>query len=258
LRALVAGLAAGHPRRGLARALGPDARRASLDALVALARRHRTRSTLFVKTVGPGSPEDVPYRVDGALRTHLCGLAADGFEVGLHPGYATHDHAGRLAAERARLAQAVGAAPTAVRSHFLRWTEPTTPRLYARAGFRLDGTLGFAEDVGFRRGTAHPFRLWDAAAGAATDLWEMPLAAMDTTLFTHLGLDDTDAAGRLDAVLAEARRAGGVAVVLWHPAMDGDSAWARRLGVLDRAIGRAVNEGSALGPLGSLLDSWIG
>jgi hypothetical protein len=258
LRALAAGLVTGRPRRALTRAFGPDPRRASVDALVALARRHGTRSTLFVKTVGPGSPEDVPYRIDGALGAHLRALTADGFEVGLHPGYASHDHPGRLAAERGRLAAALGVAPTSARSHFLRWSEPTTPRLYARAGFRVDSTLGFAEAVGFRRGTSHPFRLWDPAADAPTDLWEMPLAAMDTTLFTHLGLSDEAAAYRLAAVLAEARRAGGGAVVLWHPAMDGDPAWARRLDVLDHAVGQAARDGAAVGPLGALLGAWAG
>ncbi len=256
LRAFVGEAVRGRPRRALARALGPDARAASVEALVALARRHDARSTLFVKTVGPGSPEDVPYRIDAALRARLRGLAAEGFEVGLHPGYASHDHGGRLAAERARLAEALGAPPAAVRSHFLRWHEPTTQRLYARAGFRLDSTLGFAETTGFRRGTCHPFRLWDA--GAATDLWELPLAAMDTALFTHLGLSDGDAAARLAAVFAEARRAGGVAVVLWHPAMDADPAWARRLGVLDRALTQARADGAAVGPLGALLSAWTG
>ena len=264
LRAFAAEMLRGQSRRALARALGPDARRASLDALVGLARRHGTRATLFVKTVGRGSPEDVAYRVEGAFQARLRRLADDGFEVGLHPGYASHDHAGRLAAERARLGAALGSAlpfePRLVRSHFLRWSGPTTPRLYARSGFSLDSTLGFADEVGFRRGTAHPFRVWDARANAgvgdASDLWEAPLAAMDTALFTHLGLDAEAAGRRLDAVFDAARRGGGVAVLLWHPAMDGNPAWTRQLDVLDHALGRAARDGAALGPIGSLVDAW--
>lgn len=260
LRAFAGETIRGQPRRALARALGPDARRASLDALVGLARRHSTRSTLFVKTVGRGSPEDVPYQIDGAFQARLSRLAGDGFEVGLHPGYASHDHAGRLAAERARLGWALGFEPRLVRSHFLRWSDPTTPRLYARSGFTLDSTLGFADDVGFRRGTAQPFRLWDAraggGAGAASRLWEVPLAAMDTALFTHLGLDAAAAGRRLDAVFAAARRGGGVAVLLWHPAMDSNPAWTRQLDVLDHAVGRAAQDGAALGTIGALVDAW--
>jgi hypothetical protein len=256
LRAAAAELLRGRPRRALARGLGPDARRASIDALAALARRHGARSTLFVKTVGRGSPEDVPYHLGPALAQHLSSLAADGFEVGLHPGYATHDHAGRLAAERDRLAHALGEAPHSVRSHFLRWHAPTTPRLYRAAGFTRDSTLGWSDAPGFRRGTAHPFRLWDRSAGQPTDLWEWPLAAMDTALFTHLGLSDDAAAERLAGVFAEARRGGGCAVVLWHSAMDADPAWTRRLGVLDAALAQARADGAAVGSLAGLARRW--
>ena len=261
LRALAGGILHRDARR-IRDALGPDPRRASVDALAALARRHGVRSTLFVKAVragavGAGSPEDVPYRLHGAVGRRLRALVDGGFEAGLHPGYASHDHAGRIAAERDRLAAAVGAAPRAVRSHFLRWTEPTTPRLYRQAGFEIDSTLGFAESPGFRRGTAHPFRLWDTRAGRAADLWEMPLAAMDAALFTHLELSDDDAAERLGDVLATARRGGGCAVLLWHPAMDGNPAWSRRLDVLDHAVGQARRDGAAVGPLGTLLRAWV-
>ena len=258
VRTLVGGMLRGSPRRALAGALGPDARRASVDALIGLARRHGVRSTLFVKTVRPGSPHDVPYRLRGApFGARLRGLVADGFEAGLHPGYHSHDHAARVAAERDRLGAAAGHVPRVVRSHFLRWHAPTTPRLYERAGFEIDSTLGFAETPGFRRGTAHPFRLWDLSAGRDAGLWEMPLAAMDATLFTYLGLSDDAAAERLAAVLGAARRGGGCAVLLWHPAMDGNPAWSRRLNVLDHAVGQARRDGAAVGPLGTLLRAWV-
>jgi hypothetical protein len=256
LRSVAADLLRRQPRRALTRGLGPDARRASRDALVALARRHSARSTLFVKTVGPGSPDDVPYRLTPRLAQELRRLTADGFEVGLHPGYATHDHAARLAGERDRLAHVLGAPPQSVRSHFLRWHAPTTPRLYRAAGFARDSTLGWSEAPGFRRGTAHPFRLWDSGVGQATDLWEWPLAVMDTALFTHLGLSDEAAAERISAVFAEARRGGGCAVVLWHPAMDESPAWTRSHAVLDTALAQARADGAVVGSLAGLASRW--
>lgn len=245
----------GRPRRAFRRALGPDARWESIRRLRAVAERHGVRSTWFVKG-GAWAPEDVPVRLDRRFRGRLRSLSAAGHAVGWHPGYGAHDHAGRLALERGRLGAALGHAPTVARTHFLRWAEPATPRLLLANGVRIDSTLGFAEHEGFRRGTAHPFRLYDVAADRATDLWEMPLAAMDTTLYTHRSLSDEAAAGALAAVVGAARRAGGVAVVLWHNSLDGDPAWGRRLHAFDQQVGQALAEGAAVAPLPHLLRAW--
>ena len=255
LAALAGEAARGRPGLALRRALGPDARWRSVGALRALAERHGTRATWFAKP-GAWAPEDVPTPLGRRYRRLLRSLEADGHAVGWHPGYGAHDHAGRLEAERARLAAALGHAPTVVRTHFLRWTEPATPRLLLANGVRIDSTLGFAEHEGFRRGTAHPFRVYDVAADRVTDLWEAPLAAMDTTLYTHRGLSDGAAADALAETLRAARLSGGVAVVLWHNSLDGDPAWGRRLHTLGQQVGQALRDGAAVGPLPDLLRAW--
>ena len=256
-RALAGAL--GRGGAGLGRALGPDARWRSALALRDLARRRGVRSTWFVKP-GAWAPEDLGVDLGaGRVRRFLRGLEAEGHAVGWHPGYGAHDHAARLRAERARFADAVGHAPRLARTHFLRWSEPATPRLLARAGVRVDSTLGFSRHEGFRRGTSHPFRVFDVGAGRATNLWETPLAVMDTTLVAHRGLDDEAAAPAVAAVLDAARRAGGCAVVLWHNDLGGaGGAWSRRLSVLDHAVGQALAAGAAVAPLDRLLDAWAG
>ncbi len=251
-RAFVGEMLRGRPAEAFSRGFGADARRESVLALADLARRHGTRSTFFWKG-GATAPEDVAYRLDAAL---LARLAADGFEGGLHPSYHAHGHSARLADERDRVARAAGGRRVGVRAHFVRGSEPAPPAPDEAAGLRLDSTLGWSEAPGFRRGTAAPFRLYSLADERATDLWEMPLAVMDTTLFTHLALPDDEAAARVADVFAAARAVGGCAVVLWHPAMDGDPAWARRLDVLDHAVGQARAEGARIGPLHTLCTAW--
>ena len=248
LRALAADAAGGRAVSGLWRALGPDPRRESARDLVALARRHGLRSTLFAKA-GASGPEDVPAETerDGPW---LRSLAADGFEVGLHPSMEASGDGARLARERQRLGAATGQAPSLVRSHYLRWDPAVTPALYATGGFGVDSTLGWSAEVGFRRGTAHPFRLWDGATGGPSALWEAPLAAMDTTLFAHQALAPQAAGERLDEAMEAARRARGLAVVLWHNAMADLGLWRARLDVLDQAVGRAIRDGAAVLPLG--------
>ncbi|MFN3597222.1 MAG: DUF7033 domain-containing protein [Rubricoccaceae bacterium] len=250
LRAALGALRREGPRAGAARLLRPgDPRAESLAALERLARRLGTQATFFVKA-GASAPEDVPYRLR-PLRPWLQRLAAEGFGIGLHPSYRAPLEPARLAAERDRLARALGRAPALARAHFLRWQDPVTPEALVAAGFAADATLGFAEHEGFRCGTAHPFRAYDFAADAPRALTAWPLAVMDTTLFGYRALGDAAAARALGAVLDAARRAGGCAVVLWHnDAGDAPPArWARRLALLEAALGEARATGAHLGPL---------
>ncbi|MEL6615554.1 MAG: hypothetical protein AAFQ43_07440 [Bacteroidota bacterium] len=252
LRAALGDTARGRPASALRRALGPDARRRSARALADLARRHDIRSTLFAKA-GQSGPEDVraePERDASWLR----GLADDGFEIGLHPSMQAATDGARLRAERQRLERALGRPLAAVRSHYLRWDPAVTPALYAAEGFGLDSTLGWSEGPGFRRGTAHPFRLWDADEERPSSLWEAPLAFMETPILEPLRLDpglvlwlepDLVVMSALNQVFEVARQVNGVAVVLWHNAMSDERLWRRTVEVLDELLGRARDQGAS-------------
>ena len=253
LRAFLGDASRGDLRRGLTRGLGMDWRRESAQVLIRLAERHGIRSTLFVKA-GESGREDVAASPE-RHREWLRDLRERGFEIGLHPSIQAATDGARLKRERDRLAAVLGHTPTLVRSHYLRWEEPITPQIYARAGFAADATLGWAEAPGFRRGTAHPFRLWDAASASPSSLWELPLAAMDTTLFEHQHLSHGDAEASLLAVCKAARQSGGLAVLLWHNSMSEGARWTRRLDALDRVIGHARDTGAALLTLGQALEA---
>lgn len=257
LRALAGGLARGDVRDAVRRALGPDRRWTTTEALAVLGRRHGAAATWFVKP-GRWAPEDLPVDVTAASADRLRALVTDG-EIGWHPGYGVHGEPARWDAEADRFEAAVGHAPALARTHFLRWADPETPRALAARGVGIDSTLGFAEHEGFRRGTSHPFRLYDLDADRVTDLWEVPLAVMDTTLTDYRGLGAEAGGAALRAVLDAARRRGGVAVVLWHNQVGTDDAgWDTWVDTLDRELGRARADGARLGPLGGLLRAWRG
>ncbi|MEM1042550.1 MAG: polysaccharide deacetylase family protein [Bacteroidota bacterium] len=230
----------------------PNPRKRSLERMAEAERRRGVGATYFFKTAAR-SPWDVPYPAyDPWLRRFIADLG-DGFEVGLHPSYFAHDHPGHLAEERSRLAALAGAPPTAVRQHFLRWTE-ATPRLHAAAGFRLDSTLGFARQPGFRRGTCFPFPLFDLEANAPLDLWELPLAVMDTTLFAHLGLAPDAAEAAILGLFAACRRVGGVCVVLWHNTVYDEVDYPGQAAVFERTLDRALADGAAVLSLRDVLE----
>lgn len=253
---LARALRAGRVGEGLRALASGDARWEALPAFQALAEAHGARATWFFKA-GASTPHDVPYRLEAPrLRRFLETLRGSGHEVGLHPSYAAFDHPCRLAAERDRLARVTGEAPGSVRTHFLRWAEPTTPRLLAAAGFDLDSTLGFSRREGFRRAVATPFRLYDAQADRPLGLRELPLAVMDTTLFEHAALGPETAEARAWAVCDAARRANGCAVLLWHNGPTDPREAATRFAVLARLLDRARADGALVAGLREAVSAW--
>lgn len=193
-----------------------DVFRRAFERMPAETARRGGTATFFLKT-GAHGPHDVPYDGDGAyVRARVQALEAGGFEVGLHPSYHAFDHPGYLREEYDRLARLTAAPPVSVRTHYLRFDPVLTPRLLVATGFRIDSTLGFADHEGFRHGTCLPFQLYDVAADRPLDLWEMPLAFMESVLFNRRGLDGEQALAVTRDLLATCRRFGGVAVGLWH------------------------------------------
>ncbi len=172
-------------------------------------------ATYFLKA-GATSDQDVDYSLTSRYaQRKLAELKAAGFEIGLHPSYHAHTHARHLQAERDRLVAAAGA-PVSVRQHYLRWEAQRTPRLQQQAGFLIDSTLGFAEHEGFRNSTCRPFQLFDIGENAPLDLWEMPLALMESALFNRRMLEGEAAWEATRHILDTCRRFGGACVMLWH------------------------------------------
>ena len=174
------------------------------------------RATYFFKG-GAHGPQDVAYALSGRfVRAFMAQLRTAGFDIGLHPSFHAHTHPGYLRAEREALRVAAGVRLSSVRTHYLRYEAPTTPRLLDEADFAIDSTLGFAEHEGFRRGTCHPFQLYDLDADRPLELWECPLILMESAVFNRRHLTGDAARAATTALLDQCRRFGGLAVALWH------------------------------------------
>ena len=222
---------AAHEARGLARVplhklrgTDPNWRFAEI---VAEESAHDARSTFFL-LAGHG------HRADGAapeaydrLRPQLVETLLEiGAEVGLHGSYLAAEDLGRLARERALLAQLDGPL-IGHRYHYLRVDPHRNLAPLAGIGFRYDTSLGFPDALGFRAGIAHPFRPWDFARDRPADLVEVPLAVMDVTLADerYAGLSAAAAKPRVLALLDSAAEHGAAFSILWHPErFDGPSA----------------------------------
>lgn len=138
-------------------------------------------------------------------------LAEQGNEIGVHGIDAwCSDERGRV--EKGRVADTVGCEPRGIRMHWL-YFDAQSPQKLEAAGYDYDSTVGYNETVGFRAGTAQVFR-----APGTKNLAELPLIAMDTALFypSHLDLGPAEAEQRLDLIVEELRRWGGVLTINWH------------------------------------------
>jgi len=102
------------------------------------------------------------------------------------------------------------------RNHYMKLEIPLTWRNLASAGFEYDSTLGYADTIGFRNGMCHPFKPYDLETDSSIDLVEIPLALMDTTLYSYLGLDSEAAWKLSEGLVDRVEQLGGVLTVLWH------------------------------------------
>jgi hypothetical protein len=184
--------------------------------LAKLSKRHNLKSAFYFMAARPEMP-DVGYDVvQPKVRNCIKWLQDSGFETGFHPGYYTYRDWGRFDEERNRLGRVADIHGKGGRQHVLRFDVPTTWRLWERARFDYDSTLGFADHEGFRCGTCHPFRPFDVELQRVLDLWERPLIAMETTLRVYRSLSTDQAESSVRMLVDRCKRVDGCFVLLWH------------------------------------------
>jgi hypothetical protein len=143
-------------------------------------------------------------------------LRREGAEIGIHPGYDTFGSTDTLLEEVARLSEAIGTtADIGGRQHYLRWT-PDTWAAWEQAGLVYDGTVGFADGIGFRAGTAYPYHPWLTDEDRELTLLEVPLVVMDCAPIAYMGLGEGETLSRVGDLVARCRDTGGVFSLLWH------------------------------------------
>lgn len=136
--------------------------------------------------------------------------------VGLHPSYASNVSDKRLSEEKQRLAQITGKTVSESRQHFLKLALPQTYNRLIAEGFTKDYTLGYADQPGFRAGTAHPFFFFDLDRNEATTYKLIPFAYMDGTLNEYLGLSIAESNAVVKTLADEVKAYGGVFCFIWH------------------------------------------
>lgn len=136
--------------------------------------------------------------------------------IGIHPSYRSVETPEMIGKEKKRLEQISGATIQKSRQHFLRLRLPGTYRALEAAGIREDYSMGYADAIGFRAGTAFPFRWYDLEMERATELVVYPFQAMDVTLRQYLAMSPEEAMNALSGLLEKVRQTGGRFCTVWH------------------------------------------
>jgi peptidoglycan/xylan/chitin deacetylase (PgdA/CDA1 family) len=181
-------------------------------------------STFFVipRAGDPGRVQDGSAPARRATRYNLFDIAdqlrrlrSSRHEVGLHGIDAWRD------VESARTEKAAVEDATTgnsqesvagVRMHWLYFNE-FSPGILDATGFAYDSSIGFNDTAGYRTGMCQAYRPL-----GVTDLMELPLHVMDTALLfpAHMNLSQSQAKEKIDALIANAKRFGGVLTINWH------------------------------------------
>ncbi|MFY2060535.1 methyltransferase domain-containing protein [Achromobacter xylosoxidans] len=179
-------------------------------------------------------------------------------EIGLHSSYRAYNDGAIMAAQKARLEDAIGGALHGHRSHYLRFGFPYTWGYVAQAGFSYDMTMGFYDLPGHRQGGTHPIPFADPA-GRGRQLWSWGVGLMDQHLFmpgSPLAWSEGAGKAALANRLAQLRKTGGTLVLDWHVHCINSEQFPHHFEAFTWLIEEARRDGAWIGGAGMLLDQY--
>jgi len=138
------------------------------------------------------------------------------YDLGIHPSYQSNTTPTLVQTEIRRLQQITQEPVTKSRQHFLQLRFPQTYRQLLAAGIKEDYTMGYADAVGFRASTAHPFFWYDLENETTTSLRIFPFQSMDVTLKQYLGLSPKAGLETLQQLWQATQQVHGTFITLWH------------------------------------------
>jgi hypothetical protein len=184
-----------------------------------------SRSTFYFLTGRHNKLYDGEYEIDHpAIVQLITDIYRRGHQIGLHPSYDAALNFDILADEQSKLNQlkrkiVKSGVSHGARMHYLRWLGPQTWQAMANNGLQHDASLGFAEHVGFRCGTCHPFQAYDVINNRPIDILVRPLTVMEVSVIDNvymaLGTGE-EAFLRIDKVRQACKKVNGVFTLLWH------------------------------------------
>ena len=186
----------------------------TFDRILEIGKQHRDTKLFWL--VGDSAERDRNISAEHPEHQKVIREMSQKVEVNLHPSYASNSDEQALIKEKARLENLTGTTIQCSRQHFLRFELPKTYRSLLASGFMHEYSMGFAEHVGFRAGTARSHRWFDLSTNKVTDLIIHPFAYMDGTLNEYMKLSIAESQKKVKQLYDEVVTYGGDFVFIWH------------------------------------------
>lgn len=163
-----------------------------------------------------GNWKNADYNIQGKdIQETIVALKENGCEIGVHGSFGTHDNCDKFQTDIDR----VNSKPIiGNRFHFLMFDVEKSVSVLDDCNIKYDTTLGFAEQIGFRRATCYPFYLWDFAKNSISPVVEIPLMVMDGSLANkkYMGASKEESLSKVIELIEEVEKFNGVFTLLWH------------------------------------------
>lgn len=152
--------------------------------------------------------ENADYRFKSErIQKYFQLVEASGFENGIHKSISNESFADEF--------KKYGQIPISNRYHYLKYSLPEAYHDIQEAGLKLDASVGFAEEIGFRNSYGLPFNPFDLKNKKPFSFVEVPLHIMDRTFFQYKKVN-TEQAGKEIFDFFEKNKENCVLSVLWH------------------------------------------
>ena len=146
----------------------------------------------------------------------LIRLISSKTNIGIHPSYKSNTYEFYLLNEKERLEEILNKKVTHTRQHYLKLKFPETYGNLESIGLLHDYTMGYADKVGFRSGTARAHKWFDLSRNRISKLTIHPFMYMDGTLNEYEKLSIEESKELISMLYKEVELFGGVFSFIWH------------------------------------------
>ncbi|MFD1550722.1 hypothetical protein DNU06_06050 [Putridiphycobacter roseus] len=166
--------------------------------------------------LGDYAPKDKNIHWKNKALSKLVNTINTTAKTGIHPSFASFLNQEKVAIEINRLKKISKAEVIHSRQHFLRLNLPKSYQILIALGIKHDFSMGYADQVGFRAGTAFVYPFFDLTSNKVTPLQIHPFCYMDGTLKEYLKLEEETAMQVISKLKKEVKAVGGNFTGIWH------------------------------------------